>query len=741
MAKQTKLKLYTYHNRYFNLKVKKTAGKKNIWQKIFYRVFDFLFLVGLGVIKPFQLFFKLVFGACYHTGSALISVVTKFARGVKNDVAKTFNNFPKRLGLIFNRQFARSFFIFIFIAGAAYASLQSMHLIARGLELKDAILHSAFLGNSYLNQAKDALSKENFSEAQTRFELAYKTFNRGQKDVEETGEMFNQILSILPQKQDADKLLKAAALVAQAGQDFISLQSNASSIKLSAAGFAASGDSAAKTFGNINNSLDSASQKITAASKLVNSINMNSLPASQRENFVELKSKLQILQFSLTNFRQVFAVVNNIFIGQKNVLLLFENNNELRAGGGFIGTYGSLKLNNGIISIVNISSIYDLDGQLKEIIKPPHPMLNVNDRWYLRDANWFANFSESAKSITSFFEKEGGETPDIIIAVTPSVIVDWLKITGPIVLPSYGLTLTSDNFVEQTQAITTLSNNLPTNSPKQILADLFPVLLQKLSQLDAASWPQVIESLQGNLNSKQIVLYAKDPGLQQQLSDFHWTGNLENSDRDYLSIVSSNLGGTKTDLFIEQKSELVTTVEADGSIINELSITRTNKLPVLDKTDNVSFMRIFVPLGSKLVSNTGFGYKNIQYPDNINYKLDDDAYDWESGILQDTVTGTNIGVESGKTFFGNWITVRGGESKTIKLVYKLPFKLQNIDRYSLMLQKQIGSLAQDINWKFNFSGRQIAWKNFDSENLDASSLNSDIILSKDYFLGAVLQKR
>ena len=406
-----------------------------------------------------------------------------------------------------------------------------------------------------------------------------------------------------------------------------------------------------------------------------------------------------------------------------------------------MGTYGSLNLNNGNLSKITVSSIYDLDGQLTDVIQPPKPILNVNDRWYMRDSNWFADFPTSAKKISDFYEKEGGQTPDMVIALTPNLIIDWLKITGPITLPQYNLTLSADNFVEQTQAATTMSDNAPTNSPKQPLADLVPILIQKITKLDKSQWPQLIQSIQDNLNNKQIVIYSRDQATQSQLEALNWTGELSQTDRDYLDIVSSNLGGTKTDLYVTQEADLTSTIGADGSITDELSVTRTNTMPKLDYTNNLSYLRIYVPLGSQLISNIGFNYKNIDYPNDMNYEIDDDVYNWEKDSVIDNLTGTNIGQESGKTYFGNWMSLDGGESKTVKLVYKLPFKISDIDRYSLLAQKQIGSVDSKLSWTFNFPGYQIAWKNFDANTLNTDNLASDIIIDKDYFLGMVLQKR
>ncbi len=741
MNKSKKIKLYTYHGRHIPIKLETGQRRLKILAKIADRLFDFFYSTGLMVLNFIQAAVGFLILACFHTGSLIVNSASKTFSKAKNDFVKTKGLWPKRFSLLWQAQYAKTLLLFLGIIGAAWAGVGSLHLIAKGIEIKNKIVNSAFLGNSYLSQAKDALAAQDFGQAQNRFGMAYQAFSRGQAQIKESGEALNQLLNLVPQKRDADRLLEAASLVAQAGQDSITFQQQAKNIKLSAAGINAVQGQTTEIFARLEDVLNQSLQKISRAAELVGQVGQNNLPKSNREAFVDLKSKLFAAQLALSNFKDVFDLSKNFLLGNKTVLILFENNNELRASGGFIGTFGALKMRDGNINKIQVSSVYDLDGQIREKIKPPMPILSINDRWFLRDANWFADFPSSAKKVSNFYELEGGETPDLIIAVTPNIIVDWLKITGPVSLPKYGVVLNADNFIEQTQAITTLSNDLPTNEPKQILADLFPLLLQKISAVEASQWPQVIQSLQDNLSQKQIVVYAKDPNLQKQLAAFHWDGGIQDADRDYLSVVSSNLGGTKTDLAMDQQVNLTTTIGEDGSVTNELLITRTNKMPDLPQTKNSDFLRVYVPLDSKLVNNIGFDYKKLNYPDSQKYKIDGDVYEWQKNSVTDNLTGTIIGRESGKTFFGNWLELKGGESRTVKLVYRLPFRLADVDRYSLLVQKQIGAQNNNFNWAVNFSERKIEWKNFDANSLDTSSLASGIILNKDYFFGLVFGKR
>lgn len=741
MSKIKKIKIYTHHKRYFETGAGVKTQAAKLGRKFSSAFFAIFYYAGLAVINIIKFFKNTLVSACFHTGSLIINSVAKTFNAAKNDALKTAETFPRRLKLLFRPQFNRAIVSFLAFALIGWGAIEGLNLVAKALDIKGKILRTAFVGDIYLNQAKDALGSQDLGQAGDRFELAYQTFSRGQKQIADSGQILNGLLSLVPQKQDADRLIEAASLVSQSGRDFIDLENSFKNLKITAAGITPSDKPTSETFGDINSSIASLEAKLSRANSNVNAVDINNLPASNRENFLNLKSKLNAGKMALDNFSQIFSLGRALLVGDKNLLLLFENNNELRATGGFMGTFGGLELKDGAITKINVSSIYDLDGQLTEVIQPPQPLLNLSDRWYLRDSNWFANFPDSAKKISSFYEREGGETPDLILAVTPNLIVDWLKITGPIYLPKYGVTLNSGNFVEQTQVSTTQSNDLPTNAPKQFLADLVPLLLQKISGLDKNAFPQIVQSLQNNLNSKQIVIYSRDAQTQTQLSAFHWSGELSDTDRDYVSVVSSNLGGTKTDLFVDQKINLTTSVAKDGTITNELDITRTNKMPQLDQTNNLSFIRVYVPQGSKLISDIGFDFKNLQYPSDINYKIDNDVYNWEKNAITENLTGTMIGQEAGKTFFGNWLNVDGGETKTVKLVYQLPFKINDVDRYSLLLQKQIGAQNQQLNWTLNFPNYQIAWENFSPDQLNTDNLNSAIILDKDYFLGMVLSKR
>lgn len=619
---------------------------------------------------------------------------------------------------------------FLVVVLATWAFLQSARLIAITLEIKNRIVESALDGAKHLENAKDLLSNQELEAASGQIKLALENFNQSRQDLAALEKNLFGLSAILPQSKDAQNLLQASIALAEAGKSGIRFSTIAKNLSFGAHGLT-SGES---DFRDLRRELDYLETKLSQASQKIKPVNINNLPAQQRALFLQTKEKLRSALQSAANLKQLVALGEYFFSGQKKILLLFQNNNELRPTGGFLGSYGKLALLNGKIESLEISSIYDLDGQLSENILPPAPLLAVNQRWFLRDANWFTDFPESVKKIIAFYEKEGGETPDLTIALTPKVISELLKITGPL-KTAQGEELNQETLHEQLQILTQRQANDPSNEPKKILGELFIKLFQKISEMDNSGKAQILQALQNSLVNKQLLAYAHHRKAQKNLDSFNWSGQILDADRDYLLVSSANLGGTKTDDSVEQNIKLESSIAENGRIENMLTIIRSNKMPQAAGAENKSFIRIYLPPDSKFIEATGFdplNLENAQKPAQ-NFKTDRDVFAWEKSQVKDVVSGTLVGKESGKTFFGNWVVLQGGETKTLTVKYVLPFRLKKLDKHSLLIQKQPGALDYNFEYRVISPDRSIEWKNFDADVVNAT-------LNKDQFFGMVLRK-
>jgi hypothetical protein len=492
--------------------------------------------------------------------------------------------------------------------------------------------------------------------------------------------------------------------MSKAGLDLGQIDALSKGIQISAAGFQTP-DGFSQTLTAMGKYASDAQLQLNDAQTQLSSVDPSSIPEQYRVQLTAADQQIQTYAQAVSEAQQLLALVQEFFgAGPKTVLVLFENNNELRPGGGFIGTYGFYDFNNGQITSQKISSIYDLDGQLNEKIAPPGEFAALTDSWALRDSNWFADFRDSAQKVSDFYELEGKETPDAVIAITPDLFEDILKITGPIPFPKYHVTLSADNFRQTVQLDT---SDKDSSTPKQMLADFAPLLLQDISQLPSGSDQKLVSAFLDNLKRKNVMVYDRNADVESQLVNANWAGSLATTGKDYLAISAANLGGGKTDLNVSQQLSMQSQVQADGSIVDTITYTR-NHANILTDPSNRDYVRFLVPAGSTLISASGFTREPY-------YKADGSAYSaWESpskfvidpelaaidvSASVDVASGTVTTNEDGKTAFGNWMETAPGQSQQIILSYKLPFNFDGQSQ-SLIVQKQPG--ATDINMQYTF---------------------------------------
>lgn len=393
----------------------------------------------------------------------------------------------------------------------------------------------------------------------------------------------------------------------------------------------------------------------------------------------------------------------------KRYLLLFQNDTEMRATGGFIGSFAVVDIDRGKIKNMEIpkGGSYDLQGQLTAIGAPPRALQLVKSRWEFQDANWFPDFPTSAEKIAWFYENVGGRTVDGVIALNTNLMIDFLKITGPVPMPAYQRVIDSDNFLLETQKIVELEYDKKANTPKAFIGDLAKEVIAKLSALPRERYGDILQVVWRNLENKNISLYAADPKIEQHIKNLGLAGAMHQSGpaEDYLSVIHTNIAGQKTDQVIKENVNYESNIALDGATTVTLTINRTHegkKGELFRGVRNVDFARVYVPAGATLISATGFE----QPPANLFKDPTRDSVDQKNVVAEenafaiDQKSQTLIYNQFGKTVFANWLQVDPGKTATAVLVYTLPFKIT--DQYALYVEKQSGLRPIDFRLKLKY---------------------------------------
>lgn len=654
----------------------------------------------------------------------------------------------------------KTFFSFIGTATAVFLIILSFNFVSKSIRIKKTAAENSGKVFASLISAKNGIKKSNFQSAALDFNEACYELEKISEDIDSLGKIAiesSKYIPYLSKLSSGSHLVKAAKDLSRIG--LLASENMAILEKIKNPDETQKKDiSYLKIFNDTKADIDEIASLLKDVEENLDSVDVSDIPENKRSQFVELKKSLP----EARNFLDEFVANEKIFTdilggnGPRKYLFLFQNNQEMRATGGFIGTYAVLDIFNGRVRNFFVDGIFNPDGQLEDRIVPPAPIQKISANWSMHDSNWFPDFPVSAEKATLFYEKTGGPTVDGVITITPTVLEKFLKITGPIEMPEYGVTIDENNFTEAIQNEVEYNYDKEENEPKKIISDLAPVVLDKIFNADNFSdIAQTMQIFAESLDEKHILIYSKNWEIEKILSQKGWTGEILDTSKDYLSVINTNINGYKTDGIISEKVIHEAKIETDGSVIDTVTISRKHnggdtKYDFWNKV-NADYMRVYVPKGSKLISVSGqtreFNSPPLDY-DALGYKRDPQVETEEESIIVDEESGTRVYQDAGKTVFANWVYASPKETVEIKYTYLLPFKLETnftskpADTYSLLVQKQPGSVGSEFSLRVDYPDfYKMLWKYPDSFNQKNNSLSIGSDLKTDKFFGIALSRK
>lgn len=649
------------------------------------------------------------------SSSGLIQQPNRYLRRGATEVVQTSRNIMSWAGAVFNRQVAINAVILVIGCGVMYGIIWNLNGLGRGWQVMGSVQERAIKAYGSLMSASSALAETDFAASEAGFNDAARLIQEAQAELGGAMESSQNILrwvDVTGTVRSGQEMLSAGEQLSIAG-GHIAQAANQLLAGKSGAAFVA-------TVTGAKDELILAEEALGEAEKSLSQVDGLLLPdeiSLQLENIMNSTSKIRL---ALNGFIERSDLVLAMLGAErdKQYLLLFQNNHEIRPTGGFIGSIGLVHIDRGKVEALDIDSVYDPDGQLKEYIEPPQPLKVVSNRWYLRDANWFVNFSASARKVIEFFEKEGGPTVDGVIAMTPEVIRELLKVTGPIQVPGYNVEVNYENFWLVTQDQVSYSYDKQLNQPKKFLADLAPVLLSRLLSGNTNSSLEALAGIIKMIEEKHLLVYLNNENWQTKLTEMGWSGDLPVSQPALLAVNNANIAGHKSDQFIEQEIDYRLEIMADGTTEAVVMIKREHRgddeqpdfvYPEEEnpaQKDNIVYQRVLVPKGSKLLEADGFAsaadIRQMVVPETYEHlKADEDVVDWQTGqYVHDS--GTVVGEEAGYTFYANWVVTKPGKTSVAFYRYRLPDKaewpgmINPAGRFDTYVVKQPGDMRTTV---------------------------------------------
>jgi hypothetical protein len=580
------------------------------------------------------------------------------------------------------------------IQGVSSLQTTKTELTATGTAAVDTLL-----------RGKRALADDRFSVASSNFERASEQFAEADESLDRLHGATALLVGLIPQTRrtatsvqglvDAGKNLSlAASKLTEAADDLTDRPSLDLTTKLSL----------------LTTYIEQSIPYLITANDALENVDASIIPEDYQSTISDLQETTPKLLASMKEFVSFSEILGMMLGGEDKMryIISAQNPAELRATGGFSGTFVEPDLYHGAIEAMNIpgGGTYDLQGQSPSI-EPPAPFGLVNERWEFQDLNWDPDFPTTARRTLDFYEAAGGPTVDGFVSINSTVVPRLLEVLGPIEMPDYDTVVDAENFLFVTQKIVDMDYAIYADedterieeAPKAFLADFAPVLLERIQEADVPVLLSLLDVVGDALNTDDIYVYFADNDLQSAVQARGWTGAIRQTEGDYLRVVHTTLGGGgKTGFIIDQDVEVDIAVDPDGMITNHVTITKTHRgMPntVFEGYNEVDYLRLYVPEGSELITADGFEIP----PDDLFKKsdiplLEDKTINLiESNRTVHAPTHTDVWNEHGKTVFGNYMQTKPGEIEVVTFTYILPMRMQDLTLEPSFFEKALDRLG------------------------------------------------
>lgn len=351
---------------------------------------------------------------------------------------------------------------------------------------------------------------------------------------------------------------------------------------------------------------------------------------------------------------------------------VIQNNSEMRATGGFFGTYGRLNITDGDVGKFGTDNVYNIDypaerkGLIARAAPEPIRIYVKEPIWYLRDGNWYPDWPMSAALMQEMFQDEMETDSEFtaIIGINPMFIEKILEITGPIEYE--GKKFAADSIIDMLETdvgrdFQKLGLNIFTR--KEIINQLAERLVEKLKELSPVHMIELFGAVRASIEDRSIFAYSSVPELQSIIEDMNADGALKDVNGDYVLVVDSNLGSLKSDPAVDRS---IAIKRNEKERTQTVSVTYKHRGTFDWKTTRYrNWMRVYVPKGSTLISADGL------------FVMDRNPVPGEPEVYE----------ESGKTVFAGFTNIEPGRTHTVTWTYALP---RGIDTDETYIQAQPG---------------------------------------------------
>ncbi len=248
------------------------------------------------------------------------------------------------------------------------------------------------------------------------------------------------------------------------------------------------------------------------------------------------------------------------------LLVLVQNNNELRPTGGFITAVGRITLDKGQIASMDFQDSYAIFRYdfISEYPTAPPPLQKYMQIPYMsfRDSNWSPDLSTTAAIARTIYRADTGTDFDDVVTIDLNAAQALIAALSPLKLEGVDEPVTGDNIIEIMRELWAR----PSDSDVSITEDIGKWWRQRKDFIPKLAKGVLDKVLTGKadpialgvatldtLDTRGIQLAVEDEALAGVLATQGWDGALAPlPDADFLAVVDTNMGFNKADAVIDR---------------------------------------------------------------------------------------------------------------------------------------------------------------------------------------------
>jgi hypothetical protein len=272
---------------------------------------------------------------------------------------------------------------------------------------------------------------------------------------------------------------------------------------------------------------------------------------------LKLDPLLDLLEDGLSGLLALPKLLGASSEGPKTYMILVQNEDELRATGGYLSSVGSFVIRDGELFGLRFENTDDYQDWEKPYPLSPWQMedyMNI-PVILLRDSNWSPNFPASVSLTEFLYAYQNNHSVDGVIAINQQALVILLKAIGPLSIEAVPEAITAENVIAYMREAKIPPEEVRPSKwdRKAFIGNMAAAILDKLLAGDGLAWEPLARAMISALDQRQILLQFDDPDLTALVARHAWDGAVRAVEGDFLMSVDTNLGYNKTNALVEKK--------------------------------------------------------------------------------------------------------------------------------------------------------------------------------------------